>query len=377
MAYRIIRLIITLITAIGGLALSNFFLKLFWNSGTKEIKIVILALGTVFAALVGFSVVPVLITRISQSTRWLEMRLHKMPTQDLISGAVGVIIGLIIATLLGISFYQLPFVGPYLPIVASLGLGYLGWSVGTKKREEILTFFSTLARLGSKEKTIKSERSSKYKILDTSVIIDGRIADICKTGFLEGTLVVPSFVLEELRHIADSADLLKRNRGRRGLDILNAIRQELGIIVEIWEQDLVDINEGGEVDSKLVKLAQKINGYIITNDFNLNKVAELQEIKVLNINELANAVKPVVLPGEEVLVQVIKDGKESGQGVGYLDDGTMIVVESGKKYIGQSIEVLVTSVLQTAAGRMIFARPKFGERKQMRTLERSEYQCLS
>ena len=193
------------------------------------------------------------------------------------------------------------------------------------------------------------------KILDTSVIIDGRIADICQTGFLEGIIVIPQFVLEELQHIADSSDVLKRNRGRRGLDILNRIQKELQIEVQIYEGDFEEIQE---VDSKLVKLAKITNGIVVTNDFNLNKVCDLQSVQVLNINDLANAVKPVVLPGEELRVQVIKDGKEQKQGIAYLDDGTMIVVEEGRNYIGKSIEVLVTSVLQTSAGRMIFAKPK-------------------
>jgi len=194
-----------------------------------------------------------------------------------------------------------------------------------------------------------------YKILDTSVIIDGRIADIVKTGFVEGILLIPSFVLGELRHIADSSDLLKRNRGRRGLDILNQISKDTVIKVHIHEQDFDDINE---VDSKLVRLGQVLGSPLLTNDYNLNKVAELQGVKVLNINELANALKPVVLPGEEMLVQVMKDGKEPGQGVAYLDDGTMIVVDTGRRFMGQNVTVLVTSVLQTAAGRMIFAKPK-------------------
>ncbi len=197
------------------------------------------------------------------------------------------------------------------------------------------------------------------KILDTSVIIDGRIADITKSGFLEGELIVPGFVLEELQHIADSSDVLKRNRGRRGLDILNKIQKEPYTSVRIVEQDYGDINE---VDTKLVKLAKDMGGKVVTNDYNLNKVCELQGVPVLNINELANSVKPVVLPGEELKVQVIKDGKEQGQGVGYLDDGTMIVVDSGRRFIGQTVTVLVTSVLQTAAGRMIFAKPKAMER---------------
>ena len=191
--------------------------------------------------------------------------------------------------------------------------------------------------------------------MDTSVIIDGRIADICRSGFLEGILIIPEFVLEELRHIADSPDLLKRNRGRRGLDILNRIQKDLGVEVEVVATDYEELSE---VDSKLVRLAQHIEGKIITNDFNLNKVAELQGVTVLNINELANAVKPIVLPGEEMQVKVIKEGKEYGQGVAYLDDGTMIVVDEGRKFIGGELEVLVTSILQTAAGRMIFAKPK-------------------
>lgn len=190
--------------------------------------------------------------------------------------------------------------------------------------------------------------------MDTSVIIDGRIADICKTGFIEGPLVIPEFVLGELQSIADSSDGLKRNRGRRGLDILNKIQKELDIEVIIHEEKFPDVPE---VDTKLLKLTQLLEGRIITNDYNLNKVAEVQGIEVLNINDLANAVKPVVLPGEEMEVQIIKSGKEAGQGLAYLDDGTMIVVESGRAYIGNTIGVLVTSVLQTSAGRMIFAKP--------------------
>ncbi len=198
-----------------------------------------------------------------------------------------------------------------------------------------------------------------HKILDTSVIIDGRIADIARTGFIEGVLLIPGFVLQELQHIADSSDVLKRNRGRRGLDILNRMQKESKVAVHIVDEDFDDITE---VDAKLVRLAQLKDAKVLTNDFNLNKVAELQGVDVLNINELANAVKPVVLPGEEMLVHVIKDGKEQGQGVGYLDDGTMIVVDGGRRFIGESVGVMVTSVLQTAAGRMIFAKPKPMER---------------
>ena len=196
-------------------------------------------------------------------------------------------------------------------------------------------------------------RLHQYKILDTSVIIDGRIADICETGFLDGTLVVPQFVLRELQQVADSSDSLKRNRGRRGLDILQKIQKMAGVHVQIVETDFPEVRE---VDLKLIELARKMSGKIVTNDFNLNKVAQLRGVAVLNINELANSLKPVVLPGEVLRVFVIKEGKEQGQGVAYLDDGTMVVVDQGKKALGRTIEVTVTSVLQTTAGKMIFCR---------------------
>jgi uncharacterized protein YacL len=247
-------------------------------------------------------------------------------------------------------------------VLLTILLGYFGVSIAVKKREELMGIFSNLSRLG-KEKGIKGERKTGgYKVLDTSVIIDGRIADLCESGFLEGTLLVPAFVLDELRHIADSEDVLKRNRGRRGLDVLNTVRKNSKVSVQIYDNKQ-GIEDTGEVDTMLVKLAQRIGAKIVTNDYNLNKVAELHGVEALNINELANAIKPVVLPGEEMQVQVIKDGKEMGQGVAYLDDGTMIVIDGGKRHIGQTVHVLVTSVLQTAAGRMIFARLRQGERR--------------
>src|SRR5699024_6404955 len=215
---------------------------------------------------------------------------------------------------------------------------------------ELIGVFSVSQRKEKRKGTSEEDSSAnaKLKILDTSVIIDGRIADVCETGFMEGTLLIPRYVLLELQHIADSSDVLKRNRGRRGLDILNRIQKELDVDVEIYEGDFEDIKE---VDSKLVELAKITGGVVVTNDFNLNKVCELQKVGVLNINDLANAVKPVVLPGEEMNVQIIKDGKERNQGIGYLDDGTMIVVEEGRNYMNETIESVVTSVLQTSAGR--------------------------
>ncbi|GLB61409.1 PIN/TRAM domain-containing protein [Cytobacillus sp. NCCP-133] len=294
--------------------------------------------------------------------RWAEESLVKVPITDIIFGSVGLVFGLVIAFLIGyaLNAIEVPILNTVAPIVLTLLFGYLGFQVGFKKRDELLTLFSNKKKKTAEEDS-EPETAAKnsLKILDTSVIIDGRIADICQTGFLEGTIVIPQFVLEELQHIADSSDVLKRNRGRRGLDILNKIQKELSIKVEIYEGDFEEIQE---VDSKLVKLAKITNGVVVTNDFNLNKVCELQKVAVLNINDLANAVKPVVLPGEEMKVQVIKDGKEQNQGIAYLDDGTMIVVEEGRNYIGKHIDVLVTSVLQTSAGRMIFAKPKLLEK---------------
>jgi uncharacterized protein YacL len=286
--------------------------------------------------------------------KWVESKLSEVPMLDIISGAVGLIIGLVIAFLITdpISRLKIPWISVILTIGIYIFFGYLGISIATKRRDELSGF--VFFKRFPKDKG-QRESSAIPKILDTSVIIDGRIFDICRTGFVEGPLVIPAFVLEELRHIADSSDSLKRNRGRRGLDILNRIQKELEIDVEIYEGDFADI---AEVDSKLLKLGQVLNAKVLTNDYNLNKVAEFQGVPVLNINELANAVKPVVLPGEEMVVQVIKDGKEMGQGVAYLDDGTMIVVDGGKKHVGETIGVMVTSVLQTAAGRMIFAKPK-------------------
>jgi len=360
---RILRILVIIIFSGAGMGLSYYYLPDSVAGFVIETPVMhygVIGIITAISGFLGVILAPGIARKVVQLTTWLEYRLNKMSIQEIVGGAIGLIIGLIIATLMGIAIAWLPWVwiGGVLKVVVTLLLGYLGVSIGTKRKEELLSF---VPRFG-KDKPTKTEarQNQLYKILDTSVIIDGRIADICKSGFIEGILIIPGFILEELRHIADSSDLLKRNRGRRGLDILNKIRKELDVMVQIDDRDFDDI---AEVDSKLVKLAQVLNGKVITNDYNLNKVAQLQGVKVLNINELANAVKPVVLPGEEMTVQVIKDGKEIGQGVAYLDDGTMIVVDGGRKYIGHTIGVVVTSVLQTAAGRMIFAKPKFAEKK--------------
>ncbi|WP_050613608.1 PIN/TRAM domain-containing protein [Bacillus testis] len=297
--------------------------------------------------------------------KWIEEGLVKAPITDLIFGSLGLIVGLFVAFLISfaISAIEVPIVNTIAPILITLLFGYLGFQVGFKKRDELLGLIRNSKKKNPVDEEMAEEEQqqdhSTYKILDTSVIIDGRIADICQTGFIEGTLVIPQFVLEELQHIADSSDALKRNRGRRGLDVLNRIQKELAVKVQFYEGDFEDIQE---VDSKLIKLSKVMHGVLVTNDFNLNKVCEFQNVPVLNINDLANAIKPVVIPGEEMNVLVIKDGKEQNQGVAYLDDGTMIVVEDGRDYIGKQIDVIVTSVLQTSAGRMIFAKPKLLEK---------------
>lgn len=287
----------------------------------------------------------------------IETDLQKVPTNEIVTGTFGLIVGLVIAFLISqiYSGIDIFYIGTVLSIFTYIFLGYLGILVATRKGKDILPIFS--AKKSTNPKAKSKINDATPKILDTSVIIDGRIADIMKTGFIEGNIVIPEFVLVELRHIADSSDGLKRNRGRRGLDILNRIQSEYGIEIynTVSEKSLDEIPE---VDVKLLKLAQIMNGKVVTNDFNLNKVATIKGVEVLNINELANTLKPVVLPGEDMTLFLVKEGKESNQAVAYLDDGTMIVVEEGRKYIGQTINVAVTSVLQTAAGRMIFAKPK-------------------
>lgn len=330
-----------------------------------KLKIGLMILTTLAGVLLGGFLSQRIVDFSRRVSAYIDQHLAKTPTADLVMGAAGLILGLIIANLLGSILASMGPIGKGIWLLSTILLVYLGLSIGIKKREDLKSLAITLFPFG-KDKAAKAEikHTGSYKLLDTSVIIDGRIAELCESGFIEGVLLVPSFVVDELRHIADSSDLLKRNRGRRGLDILNHMRKNLpDIKVEVYD-DVRSVDNIAEVDAKLVKLAQKLKAKILTNDYNLNKVAELQGVKVLNINELANAVKPVVLPGEEMVVQVVKEGKESGQGLAYLDDGTMIVVDGGRRHINQTITVQVTSVLQTAAGRMIFAKPKGQDRRE-------------
>jgi Integral membrane protein (PIN domain superfamily) len=311
--------------------------------------------------LILYIISPVIYNGISNLIDYIEKSMQKMSITEILYGTVGAVIALILMTFIAKPINDIHrLFGPILLVLLNVLAAVIGAKIMIKKKEDITTLLVNIKKPVIKEKKAKEQIKETTvvgipKILDTSVIIDGRIFDICETGFVEGPLVIPNFVLDELRHISDSSDALKRNRGRRGLDILNKIQKELSIETQIVDDDFPKI---AEVDAKLLKLAQKMEGKVITNDYNLNKVAEFQGVPVLNINELSNAIKPVVLPGEEMTVDIVKDGKESSQGVAYLEDGTMIVVEGGRKYIGQTTDVIVTSVLQTAAGRMIFAKPK-------------------
>ena len=311
--------------------------------------------------------------------RWMR----ETSASDLLAAVIGLLIGLIIAIIPFAFLSTLPALwGRVLSLAAMIVFSFLGVSLAVQRKNDFAHLFQNVFTRRAREREREREREEEREkerggergkereklasgppqilpvtqiLLDTSAIIDGRIADISQTGFISGALVVPRFVLDELQRIADSADTMRRNRGRRGLEMLNRLQKDATVPIEITDANIENV---AEVDGKLVQLARKLHCPIITNDFNLNRVAELQGVKVLNINELANAVKPVLLPGEDLFIKIMQDGKELGQGVGYLDDGTMIVVEGGRQYMNTTIEVNVTRVLQTVAGRMIFAHPK-------------------
>lgn len=350
---RIVRILAALFGLGGGVAIAYYVIEPLLDVYPFFAPWVMIAAFVAVPLLTGLILylsAPLLWKHIAQLVAWLEAKLTGVPLIEIMLGSAGLIVGLIIATLLGGNLARIPWFGSIAAIAVTLLFAYLGWQVAIKKREDILALLPS-ARLRDRR---QRGQVSRPKLLDTSAIIDGRIADTYAVGFLEGPIVIPQFVLDELQRIADSTDPLKRQRGRRGLDVLSRLQKELGADVEI----LADDRTSGEVDARLVELAKQLRAKLLTTDFNLSKVAELQGIDVLNVNDLANALKPVLLPGEEITVQLIREGKEPGQGVGYLDDGTMIVVEAGRPYIGETVTVTVTSVLQTSAGRMIFTRLK-------------------
>ncbi len=280
--------------------------------------------------------------------------INSIPGSSLLAGTLGLMVGLVIASLISIPLYTLEgWLRWGLPIIVSFGLGAAGAFLGVQRSRDMQAVFPSLEKAHTNGTSAKAVATPV--LMDTSAIIDGRIADLTGTGFMGGMLVVPRFILDELRHIADSSDPLRRNRGRRGLEVLGRLRQDDKVTLEVLD---VGINNGDEVDSQLVLLAQSTGSSILTTDYNLNRVAEVQGVQVLNVNELANALKSVVLPGEEMRVNIVQEGKEPGQGIAYLDDGTMVVVEGGRRYINAYHDVNVTRVLQTAAGRIIFAQPK-------------------
>ena len=350
---RYIRVLGAALGGLIGLALAGLSGGLFADTDYPG---ALLALWVVAWIVVGFGLLPYLTV---VPAAWLITRVEELSTAEFVTAIAGLLLGLLMGLLLGIPIGRIEGpIGQWGPLAVSiaLGLGMLGLTVAKRRDLVIAAEAVGLVREPGSGGDGEPRRSGEpHIVVDTSAIIDGRIAEIVESGFIFGTLVIPRFVLDELQHIADSSDTLRRNRGRRGLEILARMQKEPGTPVEIVEDDVPDVPE---VDAKLVALARTRSRVILTNDFNLNRVAELQGVRVMNINSLANAVKPAVLPGEELRVRVIQEGKEAGQGVGFLDDGTMIVVEGGARHIDKDLDVSVTRVLQTVAGRMIFAQPR-------------------
>lgn len=345
MLNRIIKYLFALIGAFTGVSLVRYFVKSveFESLGTEHIILYLLA--GIITAIVFYMIGSNIIRLIDNLYSQTEKILHKMTIYEVSITALGLIAGLIIANLISIPIYKIPVAGMPIAVLLNVFFGVLGMAISlTKKNENFIDSFKQ-----------RNQLDVRPKVMDTSVIIDGRISDLVKSGFIEGKLVIPSFVLSELRHIADSKDDLTRNKGRRGLDVINALQEDQKIYVDI---PTVPLDKDDEVDSALLAYASRINGQVLTLDYNLNKVAAVQGVQVLNINELCNALKPIALPGDEMSIHVIKSGKEEKQGVGFLEDGTMIVVENGMKYIGNQVDVIVTKVLQTNAGRMIFSKVK-------------------
>ncbi|MCI7144893.1 MAG: hypothetical protein MR991_00325 [Clostridiales bacterium] len=366
MLRKLLKIILTLLGVVVGFAVYRLVDYLtvinghdFTESFTTSEEIFVISVFAVIFGLLFYRLTPLFIKHGDRVAYNLEKQMSGTSVTEVVTTFIGLLCGVAIAFFISnvYAVIKAPAVNIMLNIATYIVMGFIGISVANSKGSELISDIITSKKISSVGgKGGKKKDEATPKIFDTSVIIDGRISDIMKTGFLEGPIVIPEFVLVELRHIADSSDSLKRQRGRRGLDILNRIQSEYG--VEIYNTDTEKaLKEIPEVDVKLLKLAQIMNGKVVTNDFNLNKVAAIKGVPVLNINELANSLKPAVLPGEEMMLSLVKEGKEKNQAIAYLDDGTMIVVEDGRNYIGQTIKTTVTTVLQTAAGRMIFARP--------------------
>lgn len=359
------RRMITLIYILVGAAVGFYYLPLLWGILNIALNPALLVfIDIIIGALIFWLLSLPLASGTEKLIQRIEKELTKRSPVYLFFGTLLTIIGLVLAVLISIPLWRtrIPVINNILPILLMIVFSYFGFRIGTTRLDDWRKAF-THAKSSKNDGGNVIERQDDnyhhYKILDTNILIDGRIYDLVKTGFLEGTLLVPNFVLYELQYIADSGESIKRVRGRRGLDILNKLRNEKIVPIEMYDGDFEDIPE---VDSKLIALAKKVDGVIVTNDYNLNKVIQFQNVQVLNINNLAKSLRPRVIPGETMTVVVVKKGTERQQGVAYLDDGTMVVVEDGRYFIDKQIEVEVTSALQTDAGRMIFARPLHSQR---------------
>lgn len=359
MRKRIIRLLFVIV----GAAVGFYYLPPIWIAMRNQLGVQLArpiesAIDSLIGALVFWLISLLLTDWTIKMLKQAENALTKKSLTYLLFGAISTIFGLILAILISIPLWRLsiPVVNNVLPVLLMILFSYLGFHLGTTRQDEWRRLLTRRGRDDQEAQVIKrqDENYHHYKILDTNILIDGRIYDLVKTGFLEGTLLVPNFVLYELQYIADAGESIKRVRGRRGLDILNKLRSEKIVPIEMYKGDFEDIKE---VDEKLIALAKKVDGVIVTNDYNLNKVIQFQNVQVLNINNLAKSLRPRVIPGEQLTVVVVKKGTERQQGVAYLDDGTMVVVEDGRYYMNEQLDVEVTSALQTDAGRMIFARP--------------------
>lgn len=367
---RLLRALITVLGAGVGAALNALVLQLVHMTNpavpiTVMSMVLMYVVSCVLFGVIFFLLSNPIIAWCAEVGSAVEQRLDRMPISQMVGCVSGLIIGLVIAALLSqiLNFLGASMFTTAFSAILYVALGATGWSIGWRRGRDLVALF---VRGDGEHRThrftrrhgaspAKAAPSIRPKLLDTSVIIDGRILDVCRTGFMEGELIVPQFVLDELRHIADSSDPLRRSRGRRGLDILQKLREEPRVILLV---DNTDWDDTAEVDVKLLRLTQRLGGAIVTGDYNLSKVATVAGVGVLNLNELAGALKPMVLPGEEMRVQIVKEGKEPGQGVAYLEDGTMVVVENGRQHLNEALTVVVSTVLQTNAGRMIFAKPK-------------------
>lgn len=363
MIKKVMRIIASILgLALGSLALfSAQRMDLVSLPGGLTDGLIYLAVG-IFFAIITYILSPTISSWVSRITKNIELELEAIPIQDVIFGAIGLIVGLIIAFFISQPLAYIPIFGTVLSVLVYVILGYLGMRVLVRARPDLMASLAKLTKASKdKEEDLELEEfkqrknlpPTNYKILDTSVIIDGRLADVIKAGFIEGVIIVPNFVLLELQHIADSSDELRRQRGRRGLDTLKEIQNQDKVAVEISHKSY---DEMEEVDSKLLAMAKDLNAKLLTNDYNLNKVADVTGVEVLNINELTNAVKAPVIHGQKIKVKLVKEGSEKNQGIAYMDDGTMIVVEDGLDYLGQNVDVVVSSVIQTSAGKMIFSK---------------------